>query len=129
MTKSRSKQVLLSVQDLKVTFRLGKDETVAALKGVSFEVTEDSAVGLVGESGSGKTVAALAVMGLLPEQNARIDAGGQVLFQGKNLLRESREAMRARRGSEISMIFQEPMSSLNPVYTAGNQIAEVLRLH
>ncbi|HLQ27432.1 MAG TPA: dipeptide ABC transporter ATP-binding protein [Acidiferrobacterales bacterium] len=129
MTAPMHKKVLLSVRNLKLAFRLGKDETVAALKGVSFDVTEDSVVGLVGESGSGKTVAALAVMGLLPEQNARIDAASQVLFEGKNLLRESKEEVRRRCGSQISMIFQEPMSSLNPVYTAGNQIAEVLRLH
>ncbi len=124
-----AKKIVLSVRDLKITFRLGQNETVPALKGVSFDVPEDSVVGLVGESGSGKTVAALAVIGLLPKQNARIGAGSEVLFQGKNLLRESEEEMRAQRGARISMIFQEPMSSLNPVYTAGDQIAEVLRLH
>ena len=122
-------KALLSVRNLKVDFRLGKQETFTALRGISFDVPSNRVVGLVGESGSGKTVSAMAVMRLLPTHNTVIDPASEVLFEGTNLLREPLEKMRARSGAEISMIFQEPMSSLNPVYTVGAQIAEVLRLH
>jgi peptide/nickel transport system ATP-binding protein len=120
---------LLSVRNLRVGFRLGRDETVAALKGVSFEVPANSVVGLVGESGSGKSVSALAIMGLLPAHNAVIGADSEIWFEGRDLRRADPREMRARRGADVSMIFQEPMTSLNPVYTVGDQIAEVLRLH
>lgn len=100
-----------------------------ALQGISFDVPSNRVVGLVGESGSGKTVSAMAVMRLLPNHNTLVDAASEVLFEGTNLLREPLEKVRARCGAQISMIFQEPMSSLNPVYTVGSQIVEVLRLH
>jgi len=129
MTHSELPKSLLSVRQLKVDFRLGKGETVAALKGVSFDIPTNSVVGLVGESGSGKSVSALAVMGLLPVQNALIDPHSEIWFENENLLRTDPRTMRAHRGADIGMIFQEPMTSLNPVYTVGAQIAEVLRLH
>jgi peptide/nickel transport system ATP-binding protein len=112
---------LVSVRDLRVAFR----ET-RALKGVSFEIPEHTTVALVGESGSGKSVTALSILGLLPQTAS---AQGEILYGGKNLLRASSRELRALRGGEISMIFQEPMSSLNPVFSVGFQIGEVLREH
>ena len=112
---------LLSVRDLRVDFG-----AVQAVKGVTFDVPEHSTVALVGESGSGKSVTALSILGLLPG-NATV--GGRILFQGKDLLQIPARELRATRGAEISMIFQEPMSSLNPVFSAGFQVAEVLRQH
>lgn len=128
MNTSDSKP-LLSIRNLKLSFQLGKNESFTALHGVSFDVPSNRVVGLVGESGSGKTVSAMAVMRLLPAHNSSIDPRSEILFEGVDLLREPLEKMRARSGAEISMIFQEPMSSLNPVFTVGAQIAEVLRLH
>jgi peptide/nickel transport system ATP-binding protein len=112
---------LLSVRDLRVDFG-----AVQAVKGVTFDIPEHSTVALVGESGSGKSVSALSILGLLPG-NATV--GGRILFQGKDLLQTPARELRALRGAEISMIFQEPMSSLNPVFSAGFQVAEVLRQH
>jgi peptide/nickel transport system ATP-binding protein len=120
---------LLSIRNLKVAFRLGQGELVSALHGVSFDVPVNCVVALVGESGSGKSVTALAVMGLLRAQNTLIDPQSQVLFENTDLLRVDAAKMRAHRGAEISMIFQEPMTSLNPVFTVGRQIAEMLQLH
>ncbi len=120
---------LLSVKNLRVSFRLDKKNTFTALKGVSFDVMPNQTVALVGESGSGKSVASLAILGLLPKENARVDAASVIEFQGKNLLTLGSGDKRALRGSQISMIFQEPMSSLNPVFTVGYQIEEVLRQH
>ena len=122
-------KALLSVRNLKVAFRMGKRGSFSALQGVSFDVPASRVVGLVGESGSGKTVSAMAIMRLLPAPNTVIGAHSEVWFEGKDLLREPIEQVRARCGAEISMIFQEPMSSLNPVYTVGDQIVEILRLH
>ena len=112
---------LLSVRDLRVDFG-----AVQAVKGVTFDIPEHSTVALVGESGSGKSVSALSILGLLPG-NATV--GGRILFQGKDLLQTPARELRALRGAEISMIFQEPMSSLNPVFSVGFQVAEVLRQH
>jgi peptide/nickel transport system ATP-binding protein len=123
---------LLSVRDLRVNFRLDKHDKnsgFAAVKGVSFEIPENSTVALVGESGSGKSVTALAILGLLPPENATVLPGSQILYGGRNLLELPKSALRSLRGKDISMIFQEPMSSLNPVFTVGYQIAEVLQLH
>jgi len=125
-------QILLGVRDLRVSFRLDKHDKhhdFEAVKGISFDIPEDSTVALVGESGSGKSVTSLSILGLLPRENASILPGSQILYGGRNLLQLSPGAMRDLRGKEISMIFQEPMSSLNPVFTVGYQIAEVLRLH
>ena len=119
---------LISVRDLRVSFRLGKTRVVEAVKGVSFDIPENANVALVGESGSGKSVTAMSIVRLLPE-NAIVDATSRVEYQGRNLLAEPIESLRALRGKDISVVFQEPMSSLNPVFPVGWQIAEVLQLH
>ncbi len=119
---------LISVQNLRVSFRMSKTSTVEAVNGVSFDIPENSTVALVGESGSGKSVTAMSIVRLLPD-NAIIDASSKILYNGRDLLGAPIEDMRALRGKEISVVFQEPMSSLNPVFTVGEQIAEVLRIH
>ncbi len=119
---------LISVQDLQVSFRLGKGHIVPALHGVSFDIPLNSTVALVGESGSGKSVSAMSIVQLLPE-NAVVAEHSRILYQGTNLLTASAQEMRKLRGKDISVVFQEPMSSLNPVFTVGEQIAEVLRIH
>ncbi len=119
---------LISVQDLRVSFRMSKTETVEAVKGVSFDIPANSTVALVGESGSGKSVSAMSIVRLLPE-NAVLDAGSRILYNDRDLLAAPIEDMRALRGKDISVVFQEPMSSLNPVFTVGEQIAEVMRIH
>jgi peptide/nickel transport system ATP-binding protein len=121
--------ILLSVRDLRVSFRLDKHTVVEALKGVSFDIPRKSTVALVGESGSGKSVSSLAILGLLPKENAIVDPRSSILYEGRDLTRISQAELRALRGRDFAMIFQEPMSSLNPVFTVGHQIAEVLRLH
>jgi len=102
---------------------------VQAVDDVSFEVRAGETLGIVGESGCGKTVTSLALLGLLPEPPARIMDGSSVRFGGQELVGADERSLRALRGNEMSMVFQEPMSSLNPVFTAGDQIAESLRLH
>jgi len=119
---------LVSVRDLRVSFRLGKTKIVEAVRGVSFDVPENATVALVGESGSGKSVSAMSIVRLLPD-NAIVDAAGRVEFGGANLLTAPIERLRRIRGKDITVVFQEPMSSLNPVFTVGMQIREVLRLH
>ncbi|GIL04218.1 MAG: ABC transporter ATP-binding protein [Betaproteobacteria bacterium] len=119
---------LVSVRDLTVSFRLGKHHVVEAVRGVSFDVPENGTVALVGESGSGKSVSAMSIMRLLPD-NAIVGAASRVEFGGRNLLAEPIESLRAIRGKDIGVVFQEPMTSLNPVFTVGDQVAEVLRLH
>ncbi len=120
---------LLEVKNLAVSFKVDKHTTFDAVKGVSFNVPENSTVALVGESGSGKSVSALSVLRLLPEESSIIKPGSQILYRGQNLIDLPMDKMRELRGKEISMIFQEPMTSLNPVFTVGEQIAETLRLH
>jgi len=119
-------QPLLEVKDLRTSFFTDAGE-VRAVDGVSFAVEPGKLMGLVGESGSGKTASVLSVMRLLPER-ARV-MGGAVLFEGRDLLKLSEPEMRAVRGAKIAMIFQEPMTSLNPVFTIGSQIGEAVRLH
>ena len=120
---------LLRVTNLNVGFRTGKHSQFQAVKGVSFDIPANSTVALVGESGSGKSVSAMSIIGLLPEESAVVGADSAILYQGEDLLKVSPSRLRALRGKEISMIFQEPMTSLNPVFTVGDQIAEALRLH
>jgi len=120
---------LLEVRDLRVAFRTDKHNTVEAVKGISFSVPADATVALVGESGSGKSVSSLAVMGLLPADTTVIEAGSSIRFDGRELLGLPLAERRRLCGKDIAMIFQEPMSSLNPVFTVGFQIGEVLRLH
>src|SRR5438105_8522364 len=98
-----------------------------AVDGVSFSVSEGQTLGIVGESGCGKTMTALSILRLLPPAGRIV--GGEIVFDGRNLLTLSDAEMRRIRGNAIAMIFQEPMSSLNPVFTVGNQIAEAIRLH
>ncbi len=121
--------MLLQVRDLRVTFRLDKKTRFEAVKGISFDIPENATVALVGESGSGKSVSSLAVMGLLPPDNTLIDPASSILFGGRDLLKLSLAERREMCGKDISMIFQEPMSSLNPVFTVGFQIGEVLCRH
>jgi oligopeptide/dipeptide ABC transporter ATP-binding protein len=122
-----SNKLLLSVQDLKVYFR--GDETVArALDGVSYDIHQGETVCLVGESGCGKTVSALTVLGLIPRPPGEIE-GGRVFFNGRNLLGLSEEELQRIRGKHIAMVFQEPMTSLNPVFTVGDQIQEAILVH
>lgn len=121
--------ILLNIENLHVNFRINKKESAEAVKGISFSIPKNSTVALVGESGSGKSVTALAIMGLLAPENARIDPVSRIIFEDKSLLDLSQIERRQLCGKDISMIFQEPMTSLNPVFTVGFQIAEVLRLH
>ena len=118
---------LLDVRDLRVAFDT-RGGTVHAVNGVSFTVNPGEALGIVGESGCGKSVTAMTIMRLLSTPPARI-WGGEILLEGRDLLRLSRGRMRRVRGNEIAMIFQDPMTSLNPVLTIGRQITEVLELH
>ena len=118
---------LLRVLDLRTSF-FTSDGEVRAVDGVTLDIEEGQTVGLVGESGSGKSVTALSVIRLLAGGTGRI-VGGEVLFGGRNLTAVSEDEMRQIRGNEISMIFQEPMTSLNPVMSIGDQIAETIRLH
>ena len=120
--------MLVRVRDLSVSFRLGREQTAAAVRGVSFDIPRDRAVALVGESGSGKSVSALSIVRLLPG-NAIVAPQSSIEYDGRNLMREPVERLRALRGRDFSMVFQEPMSSLNPVFTIGDQIAEVLQRH
>ncbi|MGD8991300.1 MAG: ABC transporter ATP-binding protein [Desulfobacterales bacterium] len=118
---------LLSVEDLKVYFR-SEDEVARAVDGISFEVGREETVCLVGESGCGKTVTALSVMGLVPIPPGEI-AGGRILFRDQNLLDFKDSEMQKIRGNQIGMVFQEPLTSLNPVFTIGDQIGEAIQTH
>ena len=122
-------ETLLSVRNLRINFRLDKDTTFEAVKGISFDIPKNSTVALVGESGSGKSVTALSMLGLLPKENARVLPGSEIRYGGTNLLELDAVELRKMRGADISMIFQEPMTSLNPVFTVGFQLGEVLQLH
>jgi peptide/nickel transport system ATP-binding protein/oligopeptide transport system ATP-binding protein len=117
---------LLQIKDLVTIFDTARGR-IKAVDGVSLSINSGETLGIVGESGCGKTVLALSIMRLLPANGKIIN--GKVLFSGTNLLALSSEEMRAKRGSEIAMIFQEPMTSLNPVFRVGEQIAEAVRLH
>ena len=118
---------LLHVNNLRTSF-FTNDGEVRAVDGVTFDIDDGRTVGLVGESGCGKSVTALSIIQLLSGGTGRI-VGGEVKLQGRDLTRLSKDEMRRIRGNEISMIFQEPMTSLNPVMTVGDQIAETVRLH
>jgi ABC-type dipeptide/oligopeptide/nickel transport system ATPase component len=117
---------LLEIRDLRVTFSLASG-AVHAVDGMSGTLDAGRTLGLVGESGCGKTMTALAITRLVPPPG-RI-TGGQILFEGIDLLRVSEAEMRARRGTDIAMIFQEPMTALNPVLTVGTQIVEAVQHH
>jgi peptide/nickel transport system ATP-binding protein len=118
---------LLEVRELHTHFA-GEAGELRAVDGVSFALLPGRTLGVVGESGSGKSVTALSIMGLLPMPPGRV-AGGEVLFEGVDLLQLDRAALRERRGNQLAMIFQEPMTSLNPAFTIGDQIAEAVLRH
>jgi len=118
---------ILEVKNLKTAF-FTEEGQVNAVDDVSFSVFQGKTLGIVGESGCGKSVASLSIMRLIPDPPGKI-IGGEIQFQGKNLLHLNNEAMRRIRGNEISMIFQEPMTSLNPVFTIGNQLCEAILIH
>ena len=119
---------LLEVKQLVTQFKVDKNKIINAVDHSSFTINDGETLAIVGESGSGKSVTALSIMQLVPNPPGRI-ASGEILFQGKDLLKMSKREMRSIRGNQISMIFQEPMTSLNPVYTIGQQITESIRLH
>lgn len=117
---------MLLVRDLKTSFFTHVGE-VKAVRGISFDVNEGEVLGIVGESGSGKSVTSLSIMGLLQYPGRVVD--GEILLNGEDLLTYSKDQMRKVRGKEIAMIFQDPMTSLNPVYTIGNQVMEMILEH
>jgi len=119
--------ILLSVQDLKVYFS-GTERIARALDGISYDVRKGEITCLVGESGCGKTVSALTILRIVPQPPGEI-MGGKILFNGQDLLELSEEDMQKIRGNHIAMVFQEPMSSLNPVFTIGDQIKEAILVH
>ncbi|MCS0673385.1 ABC transporter ATP-binding protein [Cytobacillus firmus] len=121
------KETILEVKNLKTHFFSGK-KVIKAVDGVDFDVKRGETLGIVGESGSGKSITSLSIMRLIAEPPGKI-VDGEIKFKGKNLLSETEEGMRQMRGNKISMIFQEPMTSLNPVYSVGEQIAEAFRIH
>ncbi|ELV8624744.1 ABC transporter ATP-binding protein [Vibrio cidicii] len=120
-------EVVLSVRNLETEF-LTDSGPVQVLHGVSFDVKKGRTLGLVGESGCGKSVTSMSIMGLLPKPYGRI-IGGEILYRGKNLAALPAQEMYAMRGDRISIIFQDPMTALNPVHTVGKQLMEVLKLH
>lgn len=119
--------VLLKINNLTTHFT-SEDTVVPAVENLSLEIKQGETLGIVGESGSGKSVTALSIMRLIPNPPGEI-VGGEILFKGEDLLKLSDEKIREIRGNKISMIFQEPMTSLNPVYTIGNQLSEAIILH
>jgi peptide/nickel transport system ATP-binding protein len=121
------KKHLLSVQDLRVNF-VGNGKVARAVDGVSFDIGAGETVCLVGESGCGKTVSALTILGLVPIPPGQV-MGGKVLFEENNLLEFGEEELQKIRGNRIAMVFQEPLTSLNPVFTIGDQIKEAIEVH
>jgi oligopeptide/dipeptide ABC transporter ATP-binding protein len=130
----KPEETVVEVRDLKMYFPITrgllrrKVGDIKAVDDVSFEIKKNETLGLVGESGCGKSITALSIMRLVPSPPGRI-SGGRVLFRDRDLLQLSEEEMRRVRGNRISMVFQEPMTSLNPVFTVGDQIMEAIRLH
>jgi peptide/nickel transport system ATP-binding protein len=122
-----SDRSLLEVSDLKVTFETGEGRATHALAGVTFSLAKGRTLGLVGESGCGKSATALAILRLLPADSTRVS--GSIRFEGRELLALSERAMQDLRGDRLAMIFQEPMTSLNPSYTVGEQVGETLVRH
>jgi oligopeptide transport system ATP-binding protein len=119
--------VLMEVKDLTTRFKT-QEGVVYAVNGISYSLNEGETLGIVGESGSGKSVQSLSILGLIPSPPGIIE-NGTVMFRGRDLLKLSKEEMRKVRGAEIAMVFQDPMTSLNPVLTIGRQITEALQLH
>ncbi len=126
-TQTIAAETVLDIRDLKTHF-FGEEGIAKAVDGVSWSLKKGKTLALVGESGCGKSVTALSIMRLVPDPPGRI-VGGEILFEGRDLRRLSEKQMQNIRGNRIAMIFQEPMTSLNPVYTVGNQIIEAIELH
>ena len=126
MEQEKKNDKLLEVRDLKVSFFTPAGE-VKAVNGISYDVNYDEVMGVVGESGSGKSVEAYSIIGLL--QNPGKVVGGSITFEGQDMLSKTKDEMIAFRGKEVAMIFQNPMTCLNPVYTIGNQLVEALKAH
>ncbi|MGH9247882.1 MAG: ABC transporter ATP-binding protein, partial [Acidimicrobiales bacterium] len=124
-TPIRPVETLLSVRDLRAVFRT-EDGVVRAVDGISFDVTRGEVFAIVGESGSGKSVTAMSIVGLLPTLEVQ---SGEILWKGRDLLSVSDEERRAVRGKEIAMVFQDPLTALNPAHTVGRQIGEMARIH
>ena len=123
----KQQETLLSIQNLKTYFENEK-EVLKAVDDVSFEVKKGETLGIVGESGCGKSITCMSILKLIQSPNVRYE-GGQILFEGKNTLEMSEKELRKLRGKDISVIFQEPMTALNPLYTIGNQMKEALKVH
>lgn len=121
------KEPLIKVNNLEIQYTSGK-EVVCAVNNVSFHICESETLGLVGETGAGKTTIAKAIMSILPNPPAKVN-GGEILFEGKDILKLHENEVRKIRGKTISMIFQDPMTALNPVFVVGDQIAEVIKTH
>jgi peptide/nickel transport system ATP-binding protein len=117
---------ILEINNLKISFG-NKKSNKEVVHGISLTIKENEILGVVGESGSGKSVTAMAILGLLPEKNSYID--GEILFNNRNLLKESKNSIKKLRGNDIAMIFQEPMTALNPSLKCGNQVSEIIQLH
>jgi len=122
-----SKNNLLEIKDLAIHY-IAEDGTVRAVEDMSLEVGKGETLGLVGETGAGKTTTALGIMQLVPDPPGKI-VSGEIIFEGEDLLKKNQQELRKVRGNKISMIFQDPMTSLNPVMTVGDQIGEVIKLH
>ena len=118
---------LLEIKDLTIHY-VTHDGVVRAVNNINLDIGESRTVGLVGETGAGKTTTALGIMNLIPDPPGKV-IGGEIFFEGRDLLKTSDSEMRLIRGNEISMIFQDPMTALNPIIRVGEQIAEVIRLH
>ena len=125
--EDNKRNILLNVEDLHVEYNTSEG-TSYAVNGISFQIRKGETFGLVGETGAGKTTTALSILKLLPKKVGNISQG-KIEFEGKNLIEFSEDEMRDIRGSHISMIFQDPMTSLNPVLTVGDQIAESIETH
>ena len=125
--KKQAQEILLEIKNLRLHYET-REEVYEAVNGVSFNLKKGTTLGLVGETGAGKTSIALAILGLLPYPPSHI-IEGEIVFEGENLLEKSAQEMRKIRGNKISMIFQDPMTALNPVLRVGDQIMEVIRLH
>lgn len=122
------KEVLLSVEDLSVDFRVDRKTTLHAVRNVSFQVYKGETLGILGESGCGKSVTCMSILQLEPARTTRYPTG-QILFGGKDLLKIPAKELQAIRGGEISMIFQEPMTAMNPLFSIGDQMMEAIRVH
>ncbi len=123
-----NQNVILRVEDLSVDFRVNRKTTLHAVRDLSFEVRQGETLGILGESGCGKSVTCMSILRLLPEKTTAFPTG-RILFQDKNLLTCSYRELKEIRGKDISMIFQEPMTSLNPLFTIGDQLMEIVRVH